>query len=507
MEIKDYLRVLRERWLIIVLVTLLGLGGALAATLSATPIYESTARLFVTTPQSDQTDEAYRGGLLSQQRVKSYASLMTGEEVASRVIAESGSDLSPAQLVNRTRTSVETDTVVLSVMVTDPSAEQAQLLAQTSAEVFVDFVAELETAPGRSTAPVKATIVDPAVVPSSQVSPQPIRNIALGLLLGLLAGAGLAVLRETLDNRIRSEDDIAEATEGAAHLGGIQFDKNAAQTPLISSLDSYAPRVESFRILRTNLQFVNVDADSRAYVVTSSVPAEGKTSTVVNLALSLADSGQRVLVIEADMRRPKAANYLGMVNSVGLTNVLARQMTLDEALQPHQPNLDVLASGPTPPNPAELLGSAAMRELLHHARTDYDIVLLDAPPLLPVTDAAIVAAEADGAILVVRHGDTTTDQLRGALDRLHGVDARVVGTVLNMTPRHKRKSGYGYGYGYGYAPEPERADQKTRAQDPQPSAGEWSAAHPQDDESEPPLTVPSADPTTSPPARKRRRRT
>ncbi|MGJ9421476.1 polysaccharide biosynthesis tyrosine autokinase [Aeromicrobium sp. CF3.5] len=458
MELSDYTRILRQRWLLIALTTAIAVGLALAFTLASTPQYQSTARLFISTSQTDDAT-TFQGGTFSQGRVASYADLLTGEEISRRVVEDLGIDVNPRTLSNRITAMSQPDTVVLSIAVTDPSAEMAQKLTQSASEVFVDYVAELETAPGKSTAPVKATIVDRATVPASPISPQPVRNLGLALILGLLAGGGLAVLRDTSDHRIRNDVDLAGASGDAPILGTIHFDKSASKKRLITALDSHAPRVEAFRVLRTNLQFVNVDGNSKVFVMTSAVPGEGKSTTTCNLALSMAQAGQRVLMIEGDLRRPKATEYLGLENSVGVTTVLVGRVSVEEAVQSVTPTFDLLASGATPPNPAELLQSESMKTLLADARNAYDVVLIDAPPLLPVTDAAILSADSDGAIMVVNHGSTTREQIEASVDRLQSVDARLVGTIVNMAPQPKRGSStYGYGYGYGYAPVAEPTD-------------------------------------------------
>jgi capsular exopolysaccharide synthesis family protein len=454
MDLRDYLRILRQRWVLIALVTCVAVTLAIAFTLNTTKQYQSSARLFISTGQASDANASYQGGLFSQERVKSYANLLTGEEISRRVVENLDLDQTPRALASRIRAEVQPETVVLIVSVTDPAPGEAQRLAQATSEVFVAYVAELETPPGESVAPVKASIVDRATLPGSPVSPQPTRNAALALLLGLLAGVGLAVLRDTLDTRIRTSEDLAEVTSEAPVLGNIHFDKGATKAPMITQLDSHAPRVEAFRVLRSNLQFVNVDAANKIFVLTSALPGEGKSSTACNLALTLADAGQKVLLLEGDLRRPRAAAYLGLENSVGVTTVLLGRASLDEAIQPVVENCDLLASGMIPPNPSELLQSDAMKRLLTQVRSDYDFVLIDAPPLLPVTDAALLATESDGAVLVVHHGSTRRDEVSSSVSRLDAVGARLLGTVVNMSPVPKRgMSRYGYGYGYGYAPE------------------------------------------------------
>lgn len=454
MDLRDYLRIVRARWVLIALCTLSTVALAALLTWHATPQYASSTRLFVSTSGASDDSQAAQGGQFSLQRVKSYADLVSGEKIASRVVDRLRLDESPRDLAAQISASSKLDTVILTINVTDPDPKRAQVLAQAVSEEFVGYVAELETPPGKDEATIKATIVDAATVPGSPVSPQPVRNIALGLILGLLVGAGVAVLRETLDTTVKSIDDLADFTD-APLIGSITYDSSAVNEPLITALGSYAPRVEAFRVLRTNLQFIDPDQHHKVFTVTSSLPGEGKSTTVTNLAIALAEAGERVALVEGDMRRPRVGEYLNLEPSVGLTTVLVGRASLDDAIQSTSiDGLDVLTSGRVPPNPAELIKSNAMTDVLKELRERYDIVLIDATPLLPVTDAALIASQSDGAIVVVRHGSTTVDQVRGAIGRLESVGAKPLGIVLNRTPKpSKGQNGYGYGYGYGYAPE------------------------------------------------------
>lgn len=456
MELKDYLRILRRRWLMVVTCVLLVVGAAAALTFTTTPVYQSTARLFVSTSGDGGGDvsSAYQGGLFSQQRVSSYADLVgKSEQLAEVVIEDLDLTMLPGEVLGKVSASVSPETVNIELLATDPDPAMAQAIAQSYAMGLSDLVRQLETPSGSDDPLIKASVVDDATLPSDPVTPQPVRNLGLALALGLLFGFGLAVARELFDTSVKSVDEISATTE-APLLGTIAYDASVKTEPLVSSLGSHAPRTEAFRVLRTNLQFVDIDASTKVFVVTSALPGEGKTTTAVNLALTLAQAGQKTLLIECDLRRPKATASLGLDGSVGVTTVLLGKVSLDDALQEYgSTGLAVLASGAVPPNPAELLQSRAMTELLSRCRDQFDTIIIDAPPLLPVTDAALISTQADGAILVVAHGRTTRDQLAQAAQRLEAVDAGLVGTVLNMAPS-RRGGGYGtgYGYGYGYAP-------------------------------------------------------
>jgi receptor protein-tyrosine kinase len=455
-ELRDYLNIARRRWLAILGCTAAVLAVAAGITAQAQPQYASTAQLFVSTTPTDTT-QAYQGGMFSQQRVKSYSDMVTGLELAARVIDNNDVDLAPSELSSKISAAVVPDTVLLTITVTDPSAAQARWLNEAVVDEFRKFVGEIETPPGSSTPLIKATIVDPPRLPASPVSPRPLRNLLLGGVLGLLLGFGLAMTRELLDASVKDIGDVP-ALADVPVLSTLALDSEVTRQPLISSLASHAPRVEAFRVLRTNLQFIDVDSKSKAFVVTSAVPGEGKSTTAVNAALALAQVGRRVLLLDSDMRRPQVARLLGLETSVGLTTLLLGTVKLDDALQTHAASgLQVLASGAIPPNPAELLQSQAMNDLLIELRARFDVIIIDAPPLLPVTDAALLASKTDGAIIVTRHSKTTRDQLTTAVDRLTSVDAHVLGLVFNMVPV-KRSSG-AYGYGYGYAPHEQGGEQ------------------------------------------------
>jgi capsular exopolysaccharide synthesis family protein len=358
-------------------------------------------------------------------------------------------DLTSAQIAAEVTADNPLDTVLLNLHVRDTDPARAAAIANAVADQFGKLVNDLETPQGSATSPVKVSTVQNASVPSAPVAPNKKVDIALGLLLGLALGIGIAVLLDVLDTSVKSAEDL-EAISESAVLGVIGFDSEAAKSPLIVQTDPHSPRAEAFRQLRTNLQFVDIDHPVKSIVITSSIPQEGKSTTTANLAITLAQAGLKVVLVEADLRRPKLMQYLGVEGAVGVTSVLIGRVSLDDALQPWgNGSLMVLPSGPTPPNPSELLGSQGMAELISALESRADIVLVDAPPLLPVTDAAVLAKICDGALLIVRHGVTSREQVARAVESLRVVDAHLIGNVLNMAPA-KGPDAYGYGYAYRY---------------------------------------------------------
>lgn len=447
-ELKDYWRTIRRRWLIVVLCLGATTGAAAFLTWSSTPIYASSAQVFVSTTPSDTAD-AYQGGLFATQRVTSYADLVDTRQLAETVADNLGGDADPGELRDAVSAEVVPETVNLRITATDPDEFRARDIAQAYAEALSDLVAILETPPGRRDALITASIVDDAAVAPTQVSPRPARNLGLGVMLGLLLGVGAAAVRELFDTSISSADDIAGVTASPV-LGNINADPAAERAPS-EVLRSATPWAEAFRVLRTNMQFVEVDSNQRVFVISSALPGEGKTTVVAYLAVTLAMAGQRVALVDGDLRRPQVAQRLQLDPSVGTTSVLIGKVTMAEAMQRYGDTpLDVLTAGPRPPNPSELLQSAAMRDLMTELREHYDMVLIDSPPLLPVTDAALLAAQADGLVAVVRHGKTRRDQLQHALERVGQVDAKCAGIVVNLAPTKKIGRAYGYGYGYHY---------------------------------------------------------
>lgn len=442
MELHTYLRLLHRQWWLMLASVMVALGTAAFVTVRTPPTYQASVTFFVTIPSQGVTD-AYQGSLFLQQRVKSYADLLTSDRLAHAVVAAAPLGLTPEQVRSRIATSTQTGTVLLRATVVDRDSARALKLTETLATQFVDLVRTVETPAGGGDPGIKIEVVSGPTVGVEPVAPRPLRNLSLAGLLGLLAGVGLAFLRELADNRTRDGQTLERET-GAPLLGEIPHDTAARTDPLIVGAASRSARAEAVRKLRTNLRFVDVHEPARVITVTSAVQAEGKTTMSCNLAIALAEAGWRVLLVDADLRRPKLADYLGLESGLGLTDVLLGTVSVGDVVQPWgDRSLLVLTAGTIPPNPSELLGSKAMADLLIDLRESADMVIIDTAPLLAVTDAVVVAVQTDGALLVTRQGRTNRSQAAAAARCLHSVSVRVLGCVLNMV-KLSRSQAYEY---------------------------------------------------------------
>jgi capsular exopolysaccharide synthesis family protein len=415
--------------------------------LLTTPLYQATTRLFVSTTAGSSVSDIYQGNRFSQECVTSYAELLMGETLAQRTIDKLGLDMSAEALRKNVKASAKHDTVLINVEVIDESPVRARDIANTLSDEFVAMVRELETPSDRARPDARVVVEQRASIPDHPVIPKTGRNIALGLALGVALGIGLAVLRDLLDNTVKDREVLEEIT-GVGIVGTIPFDKEQRKQPAISFGSDNSAIAESYRKLRTNLQFLAVDNPPRVIVVTSSMPNEGKSTTAINIALALAEAEHSVVLVDGDMRRPILHKYLNLVGPVGFSTVLSGVTSLDEALQKSRfPGLTVLTSGAVPPNPSELLGSLAARKLLSEMRAQFDYVIVDSTPLLAVTDAAILAAGADGVLIMARFGQTKREQLTHAVGILADVGAPPLGAVFTVLPARGNAS-YSYSY-YG----------------------------------------------------------
>lgn len=293
--------------------------------------------------------------------------------------------------------------------------------------------------------------VETAFPPTSPIRPKPLNTAGIGGALGLLAALGFIVVKEYLDDTIKTPSDV-DKMFGLPVIGYVaEMDLNRGAAEIIYTHDNpRSPVAEAFRNLRTNIDFAARGSELCTILVTSVNPGEGKTTTAVNLAITFAHSGKKVVIIDADMRRPKVHKYFGFHNRIGLSDIFLKQRSVQEVARPWKDtSLQVITSGSLPPNPSELLTSEQMVSTLAEAAALYDIVVLDSPPFL-VTDAAILAARADGTILVIQPGHTHGDAVKAILEQLSRVGARIMGVVFNRIPRPRSYYYGGYRHYKGY---------------------------------------------------------
>jgi capsular exopolysaccharide synthesis family protein len=458
------LTTLRRAWWLLAVAAVLGTGAAAVVNATSAVTYEAQVQQFVSiaNDSSDQNN-ILNGSQFTLQRVKSYTQVATSGQVLDPVILQLKLPTTADQLAGHVTATNPLDTVLIEIAVTDTSPVRAADIANAVARQLSKVVQEIESPQTGAPAPVKLTTTQPATAPTTPVAPRKTLNLALGLLVGLAAGAGGALLREQLNTTVKTPDDV-ETLTGTVPLGLVPFDSAAKTQPLVTD-EQADGRAEAFRTLRTNLRFADVDHPPRSIVVTSPMPGEGKSMSACNIALTLALAGSRVVLIEADLRKPRVGEYLGLDSAVGLTNVLAGQHALEDVLVPWRRQvLTVLLAGPVPPNPSELLGSQHMENLLKTLLGDFDYIIIDSPPLLPVTDAAVLATLTDGALLIARHGKSTRDDIEQAAHALAAVNAKLLGTVLNGIPLRGR--GYSYGYSYSDSRRGSKPSRPPRAKTP-----------------------------------------
>ena len=523
LELRDYLRVLNRRKWTVAFATVVVLSAALATTLLKDPVYQGTAEVLLQPRSTESLFDPNTGGrsdptravqteiqvLKSQpvraevrRRIGRDASITAGAVGQTDVIRIKARDVEPAraaaianafansyidfrrkqavddllaagQELQSKVDSLQTQINELTHQIdsTDPKARgevEARVRPQVSSlmsqqALFKQKLDQLQVDAALKTGGVQ--LVTPASAPTDPVEPKPVRTGAVALVLGLMLGVGLAFLFDYLDESIKGKEDMERAAAGIPVLGfipAVASWKDREETRLVSMTDASSPASEAYRSLRTSVQFLGLDRPLKAVVMTSAGAGEGKTTTLANLAVALARAGQHVIVVCCDLRRPRIHEFFGLSNATGFTSVMLGEVPLSVALQPVRGSakLRLLASGPLPPNPSELLASERAVELFDSLRKQSDIVLIDAPPVLPVTDATVLSNRVDATLLVATANVTTRKALARAVEVLSHVEAPLVGTVLNGVDA---EGGYGYGYGYGYyQQEPDKARRTSR---------------------------------------------
>jgi capsular exopolysaccharide synthesis family protein len=437
--------VLLRAWWVLVLAGLL--GGALAFGYSSTlsPIYQSTASTYFSMRSATSGSDINQGSAYTQSQMLSFAQLAMSSVVLDAVRDDLDADLTNSQIRNMTTVTIPQNTVILDVTAGSTDPEFAAELANSVAENLALVVDEISPKDDAGNATVVARVIEPATPALFQSSPNKQRDAVLGAFAGVLLAVLALVVWTLLDTRVRSEDALRRITDLPV-LGGIPRRKDSSRRALVVA-EPNSTSAEAYRRVRSSLRFAAVEHDISAIAVTSSIPGEGKTSTAVNLALTYAEAGLRVLLVDADLRRPMVAETLGLENAVGLTTMLVGAVEFEDArLSWGDGALSVLPAGEVPPNPAELLASARMSELLRELRTKFDVMIVDTAPLLSVSDATVIAQSVDTTIVVADVSKVHLAQLARSLEALDRARAQVAGVLFS---RVKRQRGDDYNYYYG----------------------------------------------------------
>lgn len=439
MSLQDFLRLLGSRWLTILTAVLIAVAGAVALTLVTTPTYVAYTRLYVSTPRSGSVSDLYQGDLFTQERVFTYAELLKGQKVAQRTIDKLHLDMTANQLRSEVTPVVARDTILIYLYISDASPERARDVANTMSDELVILVEELENPPNAMSpgAPGRVIVEQHALLPGAQSKPNGKRNILAGLALGVLAGVGLAILAATLDDRVRDEDDLDEIA-GVGALGATPRERRPQRGPP-GPLGTTSPAgTEAYRVIRTNLKFLDTGRPPRLILVASPTADDGRTTVALNTAVALAETAGKVAVVDADLRRPALTAALGLAGDIGLSTVIEGETSLADALQETRyPHLTAVGSGPIPKNPGALLDSDSARRVFQDLAAQFDYVIIDSPPLTTAADAAILAAACDGVILVARHEKTKRDEVLRAVSALNKVGAKILGTVFTAVPMRR----------------------------------------------------------------------
>ncbi|HLM22063.1 MAG TPA: polysaccharide biosynthesis tyrosine autokinase [Propionibacteriaceae bacterium] len=490
MEVRDFLDILRRRWLSIAIVALTALALASLATLALPKKYTAETRIFFAVA-GESVSELEQGSSFAEKQMASYVEVATSPLVLGPVVERLALPTTVTKLEKSVEATVPPDTVILEIAATDRDPQRAAAIANAVGAELGNVAGNLSPSREDGSEAVRATTLAVAQVPTTASSPNILRNLGAGLIFGLVLGIGIAVLRELLDTKLRREQDVRAITDSPI-LGVVAFDQKVPRHPVIMRDEPLAAPSEAVRRLRTNLQFIDVTNRPRSIVISSSIPGEGKSTIAMNLAVSMADTGARVILVDADLRRPSMREYFGIEDSVGLTTVLIGRADVEDVVQPlGTTTLDLLPVGQIPPNPSEVLGSPAMAGLLDRLTESYDTVLLDSPPLLPVTDAAVLTKLAGGALVVVGADRIHRPQLQEALASLETAGAHVLGIVINKIDRREvgtYSAYYGGGYAFTGSDQSEADNIKSKTNNDQ-SKADTDQSQPDTDQSQPDTDV------------------
>lgn len=465
MELKEYLQIIRKRiWIPIALTLVFTMVAGIVSYFFLEEVYQASTTLYVVS-KAEKNVLTYYSFQISNELVNDYRELIKSRRITSLVINEMGLDnISSTALAGKINVNFKAETRVIVVTVEDSKPQFAMDIANKVAEVFMKEVIELLNVEN-------VQIIDKAILPKTPAKPNKQMNVAIAGFLGIMMGLGIIFLLEYFNNTIKTPEDVqkhlnlpiigiipafdnADGKDGKKKtIFGVrkkgQILKNDDNS-LITYVSPKSPFSEAYRIVRTNIQFSGIDKPLKVLVVTSAGPMEGKTTTAANLAVAFAQSGSKTILIDTDFRKPKVHKLFNVPNSDGIVNAVA--MHDIEGYKKHIINtqikdLDIMTAGHIPPNPSEVLSSTTMKQMITRIKEDYDIVIMDTPPVSPITDAAILAASADATIFVAGSELLEIEMALRAKDHLDRVKANIIGVILNRLSKNTQGNYYYY-YNY-----------------------------------------------------------
>ena len=456
LNVSSLLEILKKWILLIILFVLIGLGGAIFYGYSSPIIYESTTTLYVE-PQVNSSIVDYEGILTNSKMIKTYKQIIKSRKITEKVINNLKLDKTYNQLLEMMTVSTVSDTEMLSISVRSEYYQQAPLIANEIASVFIE---QMKQDMGIE----NIVVVDSAIENLNPVEPNMIKLALLGLVAGIMVGCAFAFILESMDNKIKNHDDVKKylkiKTIGMIPNYNVINDQNKklnniSKNTNIKILDEPNNIAsESIRMLRTNLNFM----DLKVINAVSTVPSEGKTEVLTNLSLSFALLEKKVVLVDCDLRKPKVHKNFGLCRGIGVSDIVLSKNTIDyrEAIQTYTDkksnvSVDVLAAGSKVSNPSELINSKSFSKLIETLKQDYDLVLIDCPPISSMTDGMLVSYLSDGTIYVIESERTDYQVIKSCLEELKANKAFILGAVLTKVNIKSQKKLYGYKYDYYYA--------------------------------------------------------
>lgn len=420
------------------------------------PMFRSSADLFISTPASAvDLGLLATGSTFSQERVKSYTQIINAPATLQPVIDRLELNTTAEALARQISASAPPDTVVIRITVVDNNPVRAAAIANEVSMQFAITAESIELPQMNSISPVKISVARPAIAEYSPISPKKNTNRLLGILGMFLVSYAFFLLRYVLDQTVKNVRDIGDLPL----LAAIGFDPTADKNPLLSEIGAYDARMEAFRTFRTNLITAVGSSKSAVVAITSGVSEEGKTTASINLGISLSKQGIKTLLIEADLRRPRMMRYFqnfpeSKSKNSGVSHLLSSTSTnelkklLKNSIVPISSDLDCIFAGEIVDNPTELLGGERVSQLFELLRKKYSMIIVDCPPVLPVTDASVICKIVDGVVVITYGGKTKVKALEATLDVLKSVNSNIYGIVINKIPNSRESADYGYKSGY-----------------------------------------------------------